>query len=67
MKKLIATLWMVGMMAGLLAEDPETLAIGMKAPDFKLLGIDGETYTLERFSNTEVLTIVFSANHCPTA
>jgi peroxiredoxin len=67
MKKLIATLWMVGMIAGLLAEDPETLAIGMKAPDFKLLGIDGETYTLASFSNAEVLTIVFSANHCPTA
>lgn len=49
------------------AEDPETLAIGERAPDFQLTGIDGETYTLESFGGSKVLTIIFTANHCPTA
>ena len=51
----------------LLAQEPETLAIGQKAPAFSLTGIDDLTYTLESFSQADVLTIVFSANHCPTA
>ena len=49
------------------AEDPETLEIGSKAPDFNLMGIDGETYSLENFKNSRILTIIFTANHCPTA
>ena len=51
----------------LLAEEPETLAIGQQAPDFSLTGIDGNTYSLESFNQASVLCIVFSANHCPTA
>lgn len=51
----------------LLAEEPETLAIGQTAPAFSLKGIDGKTYTLESFRQASVLTIVFTANHCPTA
>lgn len=51
----------------LLAEEPETLAIGQKAPAFSLKGIDGLSYTLESFNQAAILTIVFSANHCPTA
>ena len=58
---------MFGLIAGLFAEDPETLSIGSKAPDFSLKGIDGQVYTLESFDKAEVLTIIFSANHCPTA
>ena len=49
------------------AEDPETLPIGVKAPDFHLQGIDGKIYSLESFGEAKVLTIVFTANHCPTA
>ncbi len=52
---------------GLKAEDPETLSIGKKAPDFSLKGIDGKNYSLDSFKEAEVLCIVFSANHCPTA
>ena len=52
---------------GLRAQDAETLSIGAPAPDFELEGIDGTTYTLNSFSDAKVLTIVFSANHCPTA
>ena len=51
----------------LLAQDPATLSIGQPAPDFELKGIDGEIYTLNSFSETKVLMVVFSANHCPTA
>ncbi len=49
------------------AGDATTLAIGQKAPDFTLTGIDGKIYTLDSFRDAKVLTIVFSANHCPTA
>lgn len=49
------------------AQEPEVLGIGREAPDFSLTGIDGRTYTLESFDQARVLTIVFTANHCPTA
>ena len=48
-------------------DEHKTLAIGSKAPDFKLPGIDGKTYTLSNFKNAQVLVIVFTCNHCPTA
>lgn len=50
------------------AEDgPPTLAIGSKAIDFSLPGVDGKTYTLKDFSSSPILLIVFTCNHCPTA
>jgi peroxiredoxin len=47
--------------------DPKTLEIGTRAPDFKLPGVDGKTYTLASFSKSPVLVIIFTCNHCPTA
>ncbi len=47
--------------------DPPTLAIGAKAPDFSLPGVDGKTYGLKDFASAKVLVVVFSCNHCPTA
>lgn len=44
-----------------------TLAIGTKAPDFDLPGVDGKRYTLASFAGAKVLVFVFTANHCPTA
>ncbi len=44
-----------------------TLAIGKKAPDFDLPGVDGKRYTLASFAGAKVLVFVFTANHCPTA
>jgi peroxiredoxin len=44
-----------------------TLAIGAKAPDFDLPGVDGQRYTLASFAKAKVLVFVFTANHCPTA
>jgi thiol-disulfide isomerase/thioredoxin len=48
-------------------DDPVTLAIGTKAPDFKLPGVDGKTYSLASFAKAKILLIVFTCNHCPTA
>jgi peroxiredoxin len=45
----------------------QTLAIGDPAPDFRLPGVDGRWYTLADFSETKVLAVVFTCNHCPTA
>ena len=41
------------------------LAIGDRAPDFKLMGIDGEHWTLESFEDSELLVVYFTSNHCP--
>ncbi|HXL57264.1 MAG TPA: redoxin family protein [Chitinophagaceae bacterium] len=49
------------------SDDHKTLPVGAKAPDFKLPGIDGKTYSLSSFKNEKVLVIVFTCNHCPTA
>ena len=43
------------------------LAIGAPAPDFSLPGTDGKTYTLDSFKNADILAIIFTCNHCPTA
>ncbi len=43
------------------------LAIGAKAPDFSLPGIDGKIHNLAEYSAAKVLAIVFTCNHCPTA
>lgn len=44
-----------------------TLAIGSPAPDFSLPGIDGKTHTLADYKSAQVLVIVFTCDHCPTA
>jgi len=44
-----------------------TLAIGAKAPDFHLPGVDGKTYSLSSFAKSRILVIAFTCNHCPTA
>jgi peroxiredoxin len=50
------------------AEDEHpTLAIGSAAPDFSLPGIDGKTHTLGEYKDSQLLAIVFTCNHCPTA
>ncbi|MCB9281085.1 MAG: redoxin domain-containing protein [Lewinellaceae bacterium] len=45
----------------------ETLPIGSPAPDFNLPATDGKFYTLGDFADAQVLVIVFTCNHCPTA
>jgi peroxiredoxin len=73
MKRSIATaaalIGIVTMASALAAAPPErkTLDIGQAAPDFKLPGIDGKTYSLADFKDAKLLCIVFHCNHCPTA
>jgi peroxiredoxin len=50
-----------------LSGDHPTLPIGSPAPDFKLPGVDGKTYSLASFKDAQILVIVFTCNHCPTA
>jgi thiol-disulfide isomerase/thioredoxin len=45
----------------------KTLEIGQRAPDFNLLGVDGRSYRLADFADADVLVIIFTCNHCPTA
>ena len=37
-----------------------TLAVG-----FKLPGVDGKMYSLESFSEKNILVVIFMCNHCP--
>ena len=43
----------------------QVLVIGSKAPDFKLKGIDGVEYSLDFFTQSKILIVLFSCNHCP--
>ncbi|GAA4453514.1 hypothetical protein GCM10023189_18700 [Nibrella saemangeumensis] len=58
---------MGSLVANTYAEEPKTLAIGAKAPDFSLPGVDDKTYSLASFAKADVLVMVFTCNHCPTA
>ena len=49
------------------AEPVHTLSLGAPAPDFKLRGADGRKYSLKDFRKSDLLAVVFTCNHCPTA
>ncbi|WP_430905648.1 redoxin family protein [Maribacter sp. 2-571] len=49
------------------AQEVSTLKIGEKAPDFRLPGVDGKFHSLNDYDTAEVLVVVFTCNHCPTA
>lgn len=53
--------------AGFAADQPPTLPIGSAMPPFSLPGIDGKTYTDKSFASADILVIVFTCPHCPTA
>jgi thiol-disulfide isomerase/thioredoxin len=60
----------LAMASGVALADPpglKTLSIGAEAPDFRLPGVDGKTYTLKDFADAKVLVVIFNCNHCPTA
>jgi len=55
---------------GRLVAAPEgftTLNIGDAAPDFALPGVDDKRYSLASFEQSELLLVIFTCNHCPTA
>lgn len=47
--------------------DVKTLSIGEKAPFFRLPDVTGKYYDLDDFRKAQVLVIIFTCNHCPTA
>ena len=48
-----------------LPPDAKTLKLGDRAPDFRLLGIDGRHHTLDDYKAAKLLMVVFLSNHCP--
>src|SRR5580698_11134084 len=65
------TVFLLAVAATLAADDDDdrhpTLVIGSEAPDFSLTGIDGQIHKLSDYADAQVLVIVFTCNHCPTA
>ncbi|TVP48645.1 MAG: redoxin [Mongoliibacter sp.] len=48
-------------------QEVSKLAIGDKAPYFRLPNIDGKFVSIDDFEDADVLVINFTCNHCPTA
>jgi peroxiredoxin len=42
-----------------------TLQLGAEAPSFSLPATNGQTYSLDDFSDAPVLVVFFTCNHCP--
>lgn len=51
----------------IMKQEVKTLQIGASAPPFRLMGVDGAYHTLADYADAELLVMVFTANHCPTA
>jgi peroxiredoxin len=45
--------------------EPPSLALGSRAPDFTLPGVDGRTHSLREYAGSRVLAVVFTCNTCP--
>lgn len=43
------------------------IPIGTQAPEFELPGVDGKNHSLADYASAEVLAILFTCNHCPSA
>ena len=48
-------------------EEIVTLKLGAATPDFDLPGVDGMSHKLSDYSKNDVLAVIFTCNHCPTA
>jgi peroxiredoxin len=48
-----------------MAETAPICAFGWKAPDFRLKGVDGKTWTLSDLRGPNGTLIMFICNHCP--
>lgn len=48
-------------------QDVPVMETGAKLPSFRLPGVDGKFHTDEDYADSEVLVVIFTCNHCPTA
>lgn len=48
-------------------EDVKTLEPGAPAPAFELPGVDGKNHALSEYSDADILAVLFTCNHCPSA
>ncbi|PCI40330.1 MAG: thioredoxin family protein [Rhodospirillaceae bacterium] len=48
-----------------MAVTPPICDFGLKAPDFSLPGVDGQTHTLDSCKGDKGTLVVFICNHCP--
>jgi peroxiredoxin len=48
-----------------MAETAPIRALGWKAPDFTLMGVDGKTWTLSDLRGPKGTLVMFICNHCP--
>ncbi len=48
-------------------QEVNVLEIGSQAPGFRLPGTDGTYHSLEDYASADVLVVIFTCNHCPTA
>ncbi len=62
----LTTISLCGLCGGASRQIP-TLDIGTTAPDFNLPGTDGKMYSIKSFSDSQILAVIFTCNHCPTA
>jgi thiol-disulfide isomerase/thioredoxin len=64
---LLALLSLVSTLSLRAAADRPVLPLGSPLPDFKLPAVDGHDYTPADFDKSELLLMVFTCDHCPTA
>ena len=60
MKKMTIAFLALTLTTGIALADPpglKTLPIGAEAPDFRLPGVDGKTYTLRDFAHAKMLVV----------
>ncbi len=48
-------------------ENVTPIEIGSAAPGFDLPGVDGKKHTLADYAGADVLAVLFTCNHCPSA
>ncbi len=63
----LTVLLIIPLAASIHAANVKTLEVGSPAPDFKLPGVDGKTYSLADFKDAKLLLVLFTCNHCPTS
>jgi len=68
MRKLLLVV-LTGMMSlAVYGQQPHPiLTIGSPAPNFELPGVDGKIHKLSDYTNSKVLVVVFTCDHCPIA